>query len=87
MTADERRKPSVDDFAAQAIDSTGGVIGNFIVVAEVVYEEGTTLTFATSEHLPPWTAKGMLGATLEMLSLPYGGDMELEEDPEDEEGV
>ena len=79
---DEQRKPSVDDFVADKIEHRGGVIGNFIVVAEIVYEEGTTLGFSMSEHLPPWTAKGMLATTLEMLSLPYGEDMDFEE-PED----
>lgn len=79
---DEERKPSVDDFVADKMDHRGGVIGNFIVIAEIVYEEGSTLGFSTSEHLPPWTAKGMLAATQEMLSLPYGG-VEFDEEPED----
>ena len=84
--SDEGRKPTMDEFAAEAIESAGGVIGNYVVIAEVVYEEGATLSFAMSEHLPPWTAKGMLMSTLEMLNFSsYGPGAEEAYDDADEE--
>lgn len=43
------------------------VITNFVLVCEVVNEEGTELTVAHSESMTPWLANGMLLSAQDLL--------------------
>ncbi len=77
---DEEQGIGADEFAAKAIDGNG-VIGNYVVVAELINEDGTTLVFATSDKLTPWTADGMLNYVSKMLDASM---FDYVEDPEEE---
>lgn len=43
------------------------VISNFVLVCEVLTEEGAELTIATSDAITPWLSLGMLLSARDML--------------------
>jgi len=44
------------------------VISNFLLVAEVVNEDGTDLNVTVSSNLTPWLALGMIRSAEEMIT-------------------
>lgn len=44
------------------------VVANFILVAEVVTDDGTDLNLTVSSNLTPWLALGMLRSAEEMIT-------------------
>lgn len=74
----EEQRHGAEEFAANAINHEG-ILGNYIVIAEMIHEDGVTLNFAVSDNLPPWTAAGMLQSVASMIdiaSMDYGGEPE-----------
>lgn len=67
MSEDKNQRPPVsklDEMVNETLGQ-GGVIGNYVIVAEVIYDDGIDLQFALSDGMPPWLAKGMLMSILE----------------------
>ena len=62
----------------------GGILGSYIVLAEVLSEEGVHLLVSASEGTQPWTAMGMLMFAQESIADRVGDEaddpMGLEED-------
>ena len=48
----------------------GRVISNFVLVCEVLTEDGAELSISTSESLTPWLGIGMLQSAQNMLQSP-----------------
>ncbi len=76
---DDDNRAEIEEFVARHVRG-GGVLGHYIVIAEVVDSDGITLNFATSRNVSPWTAIGMVETVLDMMSIgsmdrdEYGGD-------------
>ena len=58
------------------------VVSNFVMIAEVVSEDGAELTIATSDSMTPWLANGMLNFGLTMMN---SGQIEIGMTDPDEE--
>ena len=58
------RTSRLDQFVANHLagdeDLEEGVLGNFVIVAEIIYPDGAELRVAPSEGAPPWLVSGML---------------------------
>lgn len=82
----EEQRLAIEDFAA-GIAGNGGILGNYIVIAEVMHEEGVSLSFAISENTAPWVVSGMLQSVAGMIDIAsYDFDEPTEPPPgEDEE--
>jgi hypothetical protein len=44
------------------------IVSNFILIAEIVEEEGQSLSLAISDSMTPWLAYGMLNGAMGMVS-------------------
>ncbi len=75
-------QPGAEEFAANAIGGEG-IVGNYIVIAEMMHEDGVTLSFAISDNMPPWTAMGMIQSVASMIDVATYGFAEVPEDDED----
>lgn len=64
---DEHRS-GAEEFAAKAI-AGDGVLGNYLVIAEMVKEDGVSLNFAVADGMPPWTIIGMLQSVMSMVDV------------------
>lgn len=45
----------------------GRIISNFILVCEVLSEDGSELSIATSDSMNPWLGTGMLQSAMNMM--------------------
>lgn len=59
------RAGKIDALAAELVGP--GVLGNYVVIGEVVDANGMDLRVVVSSGLAPWTAKGMLVTALDIL--------------------
>lgn len=61
-----------EDFFQELIRAAmpGRVISNFVLVCEVLTEDGAELSISTSESLTPWLGIGMLQSAQNMLQDP-----------------
>lgn len=58
--------PQIEDLVAKAVPNK--FIANFIVIAEVFNEHGSTeLSLVTSEQMSPWLALGMIQTAEDMV--------------------
>lgn len=64
---EEERTDPADEFAA-ALLPTGGVMGAYVLVAEVVTDDRTTLQVSTSGGTAPWTIMGMIDAAAHIVA-------------------
>lgn len=60
----------------------GRVISNYILICEIMSNEGSELSIATSDSLTPWLGTGMLQSALDMM---HGAEDIMFLDSEDEE--
>ena len=58
-----------EDFFHELIRNAmpGRVITNFILVCEVLTEDGAELSLSTSESITPWLGTGMLQSAMNMM--------------------
>jgi hypothetical protein len=74
-----------EDFVWEQLPE-GGILGSYIVLAEVLSEEGVHLMVTAREGTQPWTAMGMLVFAQESIAEKIGYEeenMDLEIDDED----
>lgn len=45
----------------------GRIISNFVLVCEVLTEDGSELSIATSDSMTPWLGNGMLQSAMNMM--------------------
>ena len=45
-----------------------GVVGSYVIIAEVVHEDSVSLQIAASDNTPPWTVIGLLSSALDIAS-------------------
>lgn len=62
---DEHEPTDLDEQVALLLNSDGGVLGHYIVIAEIVYPTHVQLQVTVSGGMSPWTARGMLDQALE----------------------
>lgn len=61
------RASRIDAFASQVVGD--GVLGNYVVIGEVVDDSGIDLRVIVSPGLAPWTAKGMIATALDVIAV------------------
>lgn len=70
---------NAENFVRKVVPETGGIIGSYVVVAEVIHEDRSELQVSVAEGTAPWSALGMLQIGADMLvSAQY--EEEIEED-------
>jgi hypothetical protein len=45
----------------------GRIVSNFVLVCEVLTEDGSELSIATSDSMTPWLGNGMLQSAMSMM--------------------
>lgn len=75
-----------DDFVGEVLDR-GGLIGDYVLAAEVVYDDHVELQIGLSRGMSPWKAVGMLDSTSDIISAvgPHDPAFERYRIPEDDE--
>jgi len=62
---DEHMQEVFEQMVRDILPST--VITNFVMIAEVVNDDGTDLSLTVSSNITPWLAMGMLKSAEEMI--------------------
>jgi|LakMenEpi03Aug12_release.lakeMendotaPanAssembly.Ray.scaffolds.fasta_scaffold49203_4 hypothetical protein len=62
---DEHMQEVFEQMVREILPST--VITNFVMIAEVVSDDGTDLSLTVSSNITPWLAMGMLKSAEEMI--------------------
>ena len=70
--------PAIDEAVAERLRDGRGVVGSYVLIAEVVHEEGTELRVVSSGEMSPWQMTGMLMHAQEYASM--GAMYEFDED-------
>jgi len=60
MQKEEDVANEVDAFVAQKMGDVNGLMTSYILVAEVIAEDGVDMHVAISDKMTPWKAAGML---------------------------
>ena len=79
------RPEDLDRLVGQLLTTEDGVLGSYVIIAEVVHPETTELRVAASEGSSPWLTQGMIVAAQDIVSsaLPYSlPDLEMPDDDE-----
>lgn len=78
----------LDQFVANQLeehtDPEGAVLGNYVIVAELVYPDRVELQIAPSEGTAPWTIKGMMMDALDFCKTSIFLEEFVDDDGEDE---
>ena len=63
---DEHMQEIFEQMVREILPST--VVSNFVMIAEVVGDDGTDLSLTVSSNITPWLAMGMLKSAEEMIA-------------------
>lgn len=76
----EDKALSLDQIVMERLQDGTGVVGSYILIAEVVHEEGLELRVRMSNGTTPWQATGMLTHALDYIGLSTDFEDEKEEE-------